>query len=325
MTRFLLLLVAIGGWLASPPASIAQPSGTPVVGFLNSASAEGYSAMAEAFRRGLAEAGFRDGQNVVVEHRWADNRYDRLPALAADLARRGVAVIFANAPSIEAARAAAAGAIPIVFASGDPVAAGFVASLNRPGGTMTGVSMLAGELGGKRLAVLHEIVPAAKTIAVLINADFGPSDRFGADVAAVASARGLALNLLRASSETEIRAAFATLAGSRPDALLVGPGPFLDGHRNLLVELAAKAAIPAAYETRSAAEAGGLASYGASVADGYRQAGAYVGRILKGEKPADLPVVLATKVEFVLNLRTAKTLDLAISPALLAQADEVIE
>ncbi len=303
----------------------AQQPTVPVVGFLNSASADGYASMANAFRQGLKEAGYVEGDNVAIEYRWANDQYDRLPALAADLVSRRINVIFANSPSIVAAKAATS-TIPIVFVSGDdPVRLGFVASLNRPGGNATGVAILSGELGAKRLELLRELIPQAKTIAVLINSDFGPSARFRGDVERAAPALGLTLPFLQANNEGEIDAAFTSLAQARADALLVGPGPFLDSRRERLVALAAKIKIPAAYETRATAVAGGLTSYGASVGDAYRQAGIYVGRILKGEKPAELPVPLATKIELVINLRTAKALGLTVPDKILVAADEVIE
>jgi putative tryptophan/tyrosine transport system substrate-binding protein len=319
-------IALIGGAAAAWPLCVhAQQTTLPLVGFLNSASADGYASMASAFRQGLKETGYIAGDNVAIEYRWADDRYDRLSALAADLVSRRVTVIFANSPSISAAKAATS-TVPIVMMSGDdPVRLGFVASLSRPGGNVTGVAIRSGELASKRLGVLHELIPHAKTVALLINSDFGPSGSFQTNVQAAARARGLELQFLQANNEREIDAAFASLAQSRADALLVGPGLFLDSRRNLLVELAAKLAMPAGYETRATAVAGGLTSYGASVADGYRQAGTYVGRILKGEKPADLPVLLATKVELVINLRTAKTLGLTVSEKLLIAADEVID
>jgi len=281
--------------------------------------------MAAAFKRGLEEAGFSEGQNVTIDYRWADNRYERLPALAADLVGRQVNVIFANSPSISPALAATK-TIPIIFNTGDdPVRLGFVASLNRPGGNATGVSIFSGELGGKRLQVLRDLIPGSKTIAVLINLDFGPSARFRADVEEAARALRVATQFLPASKPDEIETAFDSLAQSRPDALLVGPGPFLDSHRDLLIARAAKAAIPAAYETRASAVAGGLLSYGADVGDAYRQAGLYAGRVLKGEKPADLPVVRVTKLELVINLKTAKELGLDLPAKILAVADAVVE
>ena len=315
----------IGGAAAWPLAARAQQSTTPVVGFLNSASADGYASMAAAFRRGLKEAGHAEGQNVTIEYRWADNQYERLPALATDLVNRRVNVIFANSPSISAALAATK-TIPIIFNSGDdPVRLGFVASLNRPGGNATGVAIFAGELAAKRLELLHELVPGSKTIAVLINADFGPSARFRADAEEAARALGVATPILQASKPSEIETAFDSLVRTRPDALLVGPGPFLNSHQDLLIARAAKAAIPAAYETRASALVGGLVSYGADVGDAYRQAGVYVGRVLKGERPSDLPVVQATKVELVINLKTAKALGLTIPDKLLSIADDAIE
>jgi putative tryptophan/tyrosine transport system substrate-binding protein len=310
------------GW---PLVARAQQASLPVVGFLNSASAQGYASMAAAFKQGLKEAGYAERQTVAIEYRWADDQYERLPALAADLANRKVDVIFANSPSIPAALAATK-TIPIIFNSGDdPVRLGFVASLGRPGGNATGVAIFSNELAAKRLELLRELVPHSKSIAVLINSDFGPSARFRADVEAAARALGLATPILQASTASEIETAFNSLAQTRPDALLVGPGPFLDSHRDLLVARAAKIAIPAAYETRASALAGGLVSYGADVGDAYRQAGVYAGRVLKGEKPADLPVVRATKLELVINLKTAKALGLDPPAKILALADEVIE
>ena len=310
------------GW---PLVARAQQASLPVVGFLNSASARGYASMAAAFKQGLKESGYADGQNVTIEYRWADDNNERLPAFAADLASRRVDVIFANSPSIAAALAATK-TIPIIFNSGDdPVRLGFVASSNRPGGNATGVTIFSNELAAKRLDLLREIVPHSKSIAVLINLDFGPSARFRADVEAAARALGLAAPTLQASNPGEIETAFNNLAQTRPDALLVGPGPFLDSHRDLLVFLAAKISIPAGYETRASALAGGLVSYGADVGDAYRQAGVYAGRILKGEKPADLPVLQATKLELVINLKTAKALGLDLPAKILAVADEVVE
>jgi putative ABC transport system substrate-binding protein len=324
-TRRRHFITLLGGAAAWPLAARAQQLPVPVVGFLNSASAVGYAPMAAAFKQGLKETGYVEGNNVAIEYRWADDQYDRLPALATDLVSRRVTAIFANSPSIAAAKAAT-GTIPIIMMIGDdPVRLGFVASFNRPGGNITGVSILSGELAGKRLELLRELVPHAKTIAILINSDFGPSGRFRSDVEAAARALKLPIEFLQANNEREIDHVFNSLAQARADALLVGHGPFLDSRRDLLVALAAKIAIPAAYETRASAVAGGLMSYGADVGDGYRRAGRYVGRILKGEKPAELPVDQATKFELVLNLKTAKALGLAVPPGLSARADEVIE
>ena len=320
--EFILLSGAAAVW---PLLARAQQTTLPAVGFLNSASAQGYASMAAAFKRGLKEAGYTEGHNVTIEYRWADNQYERLPGLAADLVNRRVNVIFANSPSIPAALAATK-TIPIIFNSGDdPVRLGFVASLNRPGGNATGVAIFSNELAAKRLELLRELVPHSKSIAVLINSDFGPSARFRGDVEAAARALGLAIPILEASKPSDFETAFNSLAQTRPDALLVGPGPFLDSHRDLLVARAAQIAIPAAYETRASALAGGLVSYGADVGDAYRQAGVYAGRVLKGEKPADLPVVQATKLELVINLKTAKALGLDLPAKILAVADEVVE
>jgi len=321
--QFITLLGGVA--VAWPLAARAQQAAMPVVGFLNSASAIGYASMAAAFKQGLNETGYVDGTNVAIEYRWADDQYDRLPALATDLVSRRVAVIFANSPSIAAAKAATS-TIPIIMMSGDdPVRLGFVTSFNRPGGNITGVSILSGELAAKRLELLRELVPHAKTIAILINSDFGPSGRFRSDVEVAARALRLPIEFLQANNEREIDHAFNSLAQTRADALLVGPGPFLDSRRDLLVALAAKMAIPAGYETRATAVAGGLISYGADVGDGYRRAGRYVGRILKGEKPAELPVDQATRFELVINLKTAKALGLEMPASVLARADEVIE
>jgi ABC-type uncharacterized transport system substrate-binding protein len=320
--KFITLFAGAATW---PLAARAQNPTMPVVGFLNSASADGYASMAAAFRRGLQEAGYAEGQNANIEYRWADNQYERLPALAADLVSRQVNVIFANGPSIPSALAASK-TIPIILITGDdPVRLGFVASLNRPGGNATGVAIFSGELAAKRLELLRELIPGSKIIAVLINPDFGPSARFRADVEGAARALAVATPFLQANKPDEIETAFDSLAQTRPDALLVGPGPFLDSHRDLLIARAAKAAIPAAYETRASAVAGGLVSYGADVGDAYRQAGLYAGRVLKGEKPADLPVARVTKLELVINLKTAKALGLELPAKILALADAVVE
>jgi putative ABC transport system substrate-binding protein len=282
--------------------------------------------MASAFKQGLKETGYVEGHNVAIEYRWADDQYDRLPALAADLIRKRVTVIFANGPSVVAAKAATT-TIPIIFLTGDdPVRLGFVASFNRPGGNATGIAILSGELAAKRLELLRALVPQARTIAVLINPDYRPvSQRFKADIEAAARALGLMIEFLQANNEGEIIGAFNSFGQTRPGALLVGPGAFLDSRRELLVTLAAQRAIPAAYETRATAVAGGLVSYGADVGDAYRQAGIYTGRVLKGENPANLPVFQATKFELVINLRTAKALGLDVPLGLTAAADEVIQ
>jgi len=311
--------------MSRPLTAGSQPTTRPVVGFLNSASSHGYASMAHAFRQGLTETGYIEGQNVAIEYRWADNHYDRLPALAAELVSRRVAVIFANGPSAVPAKATTS-TIPIVFMHGDdPVRLGLVASFNRPGGNVTGVTILSGELAAKRLEFLRGLLPRARQVAVLINGAWSTSARFQADIEAAAPAQGVALRFLQANNDREIESAFDTLSQIRADALLVGPGPFLDSRRDLLVARAAKSAIPAAYETRATAVAGGLMSYGASVANGYRQAGIYVGRVLKGEKPANLPVLQPTVFELGINMKTARALGLTLPPKLLAVADEVID
>jgi putative tryptophan/tyrosine transport system substrate-binding protein len=314
-----------GAAITWPLAARAQQTALPVVGFLNSASADGYAVMADAFKQGLKETGHVEGRNIAIEYRWADNVYDRLPALAADLVNRKVAVIVANSPAIAAAEAATT-TIPIAFLSGDdPVRLGFVASLAKPGRNATGVTIFSGELAAKRLGLLRELIPQAKTIAVLINTGWPAALRFQADVETAARSMGQPIQILNANNESEIDDAFNSLARTRADALLVGPGPFYDSRRDKLVALAAKIAIPAAYESRATAVVGGLTSYGASVQDGYRQVGIYTGRILKGEKPIDMPVTLPTKFEFVINLQTAKALGVAVPASLLASVDEVIE
>jgi len=314
-----LLVAAAGIW---PLSSLAQQRALPVVGFLNSASADGYADMAEAFRQGLKETGYVEGQNVTIEYRWANNSYDRLPALAADLVERQVTVIVANSPSIAPVKAATK-TIPIAFLSGDdPVRLGFVASLAKPGGNATGVTIFSGELAAKRLQLLRELVPQAKTIAVLINTGWPATVRFRADVEAAAYAMSLPIQFLQANNESEVDDAFNSL---RADALLVGPGPFYDSRRDKLVALAAKNRVPAAYESRATAAVGGLISYGASVHNGYRQVGVYTGRVLKGQKPADMPVMQPTKFEFVINLGTARMLGIAVPASILATVDEVIE
>jgi putative ABC transport system substrate-binding protein len=310
-------------WSSSTP--LAQQAKIPTVGFLNSASSDGYAVMAASFRQGLKEAGFSEGENVLIEYRWANDDYGRLPDMASDLVRRGVAVIFANSPSIPIAKAATS-TIPIVFTSGDdPVRLGFVGSLNRPGGNTTGVAIMSNELAAKRLSLLCDLIPGTRKVAVLINTDFGPSGRFRADIETAAKTLGVELAFHPTTNDREIEEAFATMNRNKPDSLLVGPGPFLDSRRTQLVALAEKAGLAAGYETRASAQAGGLTSYGANVVDAYRQAGVYVGRILKGEKPAEMPVALTTKVEFVINLKTAKTLNITINQQLLNAADEIIE
>jgi len=324
--RDFIRIVIASSAVAWPLAARPQQPAMPVVGFLNSASADGYASMASSFKQGLKETGYIEGGNVGIEYRWADDQYERLPALAADLVGKRVTVIFANGPSVAAAKTATT-TIPVIFLTGDdPVRLGFVASFNRPGGNATGIAILSGELAAKRLELLRELVPHASTIAVLINPDYRPvSQRFKADIEVAARALGLMIQFLQANNEREIIGAFNSFVQTRPGALLVGPGPFLDSRRDLLVALAAQWAIPAAYETRATAVAGGLVSYGADVGDAYRQAGIYTGRVLKGENPANLPVFQATKFELVINLKTANALGLDVPLGLTAGADEVIQ
>jgi putative ABC transport system substrate-binding protein len=279
-----------------------------------------------AFRQGLRELGYVEGQNVAIEYRWAQDQADRLPDLAADLVGRQVMVIAAHdTPSSIEARAATT-AIPIVFATGgDPVKLGLVASLNRPGGNVTGVTFVSSELGAKQLGLLHELQPGAVRVGVLVEPNFALTQSFVSDVQAGALSIGKQIEVLEAPTSRGIGTTFARLTQKPIDALLVGPGPLLDNRRVQLVTLAAYHRVPAIYPLREYAEAGGLMSYGTRIIDAYRQAGVYTGRILKGDKPADLPVMQSTKFEFVINLNTAEAFGLSFPPGLLALADEVIE
>jgi putative tryptophan/tyrosine transport system substrate-binding protein len=321
-------LGALGGAAATwPLAARAQQQGMPVIGFLSSRSpAEAASDLA-AFRHGLGQAGYFEGKNVAIEYRWAEGRYDRLPALAAELVARQVAVIAAvgGEPSGLAAKAATA-TIPIVCSlSGDAVAAGLVAHLNRPGGNITGVTIMGLEMGPKRVELAHQLLPNGRALATLINSKFPLTLAEAHDMQAAAHSLGLQLTVLDASTEGEIDAVFAGLARQKVDALLITTDPFLFGQREQIVQLAARYKIPTIHFLRGFVEAGGLMSYGPNIANGYRQAGIYVGRILKGEKVGELPVVQPTKFDLVINLRTARTLGLEIPTSLLVRADEVIE
>jgi len=308
-----------------PRAAHAQQPTMPVVGFLRSASAVDSAHIVKAFRQGLQEAGFVEGQNVAIELRWADNNLDRLPALVEELTRLPVAVIVANTPSALAAEAANT-KIPIVFATGgDPIREGLVTSLNRPGGNVTGVSYIFAELAAKRLSLLRQIVPKAATIGLLTNPVIPNTATEKKDVQAAAQAIGQPLVTVDVTSERDFEPAFATFTERGVGALFVGSGGFFNSKHVQLVHLAARHKIPACYVWREAAVDGGLMSYGPSITDSHRQAGIYAGRILKGEKPGDLPVVQSSKIDFVLNLKTAKTLGLEIHPQLIATADEVIE
>ena len=306
-------------------AARAQQPAMPVVGVLGGASLDALAEL-RAFRQGLKEVGYVEGENVAVEYRSADNRIDRLPELVADLLRRRVAVIAAADMASTRAAQAATTTIPIVFLVGaDPVSFGLVASLARPGGNATGINVFTGELVAKRLGLLRELVPGATRVAALVHSADADADSTSRDVEAAARAMGLQIQVFKPSTSREISAAFASFMRERPDALFVGPGPFFNTRRVQLVLLAATNKIPTIYGVRSYVEAGGLMSYGASLADAFRQVGIYTGRILKGEKPADLPVEQPTKFEFVINAETARMLGVTVPDKLLALADEVIE
>ena len=311
---------------AWPLAARAQQSKMPVIGFLNGAEASGYAPMVAAVHQGLKEVGYVEGHNVAIEFRWAEGKYDRLPALAADLVRRQVTVIAATStPAAQAAKAKTS-TIPIVFTTGaDPVELGLVASLNRPGGNVTGVSFLVNELTAKQFEMLHKTVPKAGLFGFLVNADVAYAGSQTKDAQVAARALGHQLLVLTAKTESEIDAAFATLVQRKAGGLVTISEPFLNSRRDQIVALAARHSLPTIYPVRDYVVAGGLISYGTSITGAYRQVGVYTGRILKGEKPANLPVVRPTKLELVINLKTAKTLGLSLPGEVLAIADEVIE
>jgi putative ABC transport system substrate-binding protein len=319
-------IAALGLAAAWPLAARAQQPALPVVGFIGVTSLSEWSRFVVAFRQGLSETGFAEGRNVTIEYRWAEGHYERLPEMAADLVRRKVDVLVTIAPPAAKAAIAATSSIPIVFFTGaDPVQLGLVASLSRPGGNVTGVTTLSNEVAAKRLEILREVAPQAETIALLINPT-NPNAQFDArDVQAAATVVKQPLLIENASSDADIEAVFAGFAKKRIGAMLVNPDPFLLGRRDRIVALAAQQKLPTIFHVREPVAAGGLMSYGASFADGHRQVGVYAGRILKGAKPADLPVPQATKFELAINLKTARALGLAISPTLLVTADEVIE
>jgi putative ABC transport system substrate-binding protein len=321
-------ITLLGGTaVAWPLAARAQQLAMPVIGFLNSESPDLFAYLVRAFRQGLSQSSYVEGSNVAIEYRWADGQYDRLPALVADLIQRQATVLAVNSPAPVMAAKAATKTIPIVFATGyDPVAAGLVASLNRPGGNLTGVTTLNVEVGPKRVELLHELVPTATSIALLVNPAAGPiHETISADLQAAARKLRLQFHLLHASAVRDFDTVFSTLAQLRAGGLVIGSDPFFNSQSEQLAALAIRHAVPAMYQYREFAAAGGLVSYGGSLTDMYRQVGAYTGRILKGEKPADLPVQQSTKVELILNLKTARALGLTVPLPLLGRADEVIE
>jgi len=320
-------ITLLGGAVASPLTARAQQAKLPVVGYMDSGARDANAHLAAAFRQGLREAGYVEGESVTIEYRYADGDYDRLPALATDLVRRQVSVIAATGgePSISAAKTATA-TIPIVFDSAtNPVDVGWVASLSRPGGNMTGVNQMVGELATKEVGLLHALMPQAKEVAMLAGARYQSTPTMVENAQAAAGALGFTLRVVTADSEQELDTAFAAVARQHASALFVAPNPFFFRQRERIVALAARHALPALYVRREFSVAGGLASYGTSLADTYRQIGVYAGRILKGEKPADLPVIQPTRFELVINLKTAKFLNLDVPSTLLALADEVIE
>jgi putative tryptophan/tyrosine transport system substrate-binding protein len=319
-------IVTLAGAAAWPLAASAQQPAMPVIGFLGTRALGDDLYLLSAFRRGLKEADYVEGQNVAIEYRFAENQYDRLPALAADLVRRQVAVIAANGRAAQAAKEATA-TIPIAFVAGfDPVEVGLVASLNRPGGNITGVSILDVELGPKRLELLHELVPAATSIVLLVNpTDPARAETTSRELQAAAQSLGLQLHILHASTDHDFDTVFARLVQLGAGGLVIGGEPFFNSRSQQLGALTMRHAVPTIYQLRAFAAAGGLMSYGASLTDAYRLVGVYTGQILKGVKPADLPIQQATKVELIINLKTAKALGLTVPLPLLGRADEVIE
>ena len=320
-------VILLGGGAAAAWPLAARAQVMPVIGFLNAASLDEYRPMVDAFHRGLQEAGYIDGQNATIEYRWAEGQYDRLPSLAAELVQHKVTVIAATSTPAALAAKSATSTVPIVFTTGsDPIKLGLVASLRRPGGNLTGSTQLSVEVGPKRLELARELFPGATTVALLVNPANPLAAAVSKDLQAVADTLGVRLHVLHASTEADFEAAFATAAQLRVAALVIGSAdPLFGSHAAQLGALALRHSVPAIYQFREFAAAGGLMSYGGSIMDAYRLAGVYTGRILKGEKPADLPIVQSTKVELILNLKTARALGITVPLPLLGRADEVIE
>jgi putative tryptophan/tyrosine transport system substrate-binding protein len=319
-------VAVLGGAAAWPLATRAQQPAMPVIGFLNSASPDGYAPMVAAFRQGLKEAGYVEGQNVAIEYRWAEGKYDRLPTMAAELIGRPVAVLAATSTPAALTAKAATTTVPTVFTtSSNPVQLGLVASLSRPGGNITGVTQLNVELGPKRLELARELLPMATTLGLLVNPTNPIAETLSRDLQPAAHALGLKLHVVHASNERDFDTTFATLLRLRVGGLVIGSDVFFTSRREQLGALTLRHTMPAIYQGREFATAGGLMSYGASLADSYRLAGVYTGRILKGEKPSDLPVQQSTKIELIANLKTATALGLVVPESIIARADEVIE
>jgi ABC-type uncharacterized transport system substrate-binding protein len=321
--QFIKVLVGVAAW---PIAARAQQPSLPVIGFLNGGSPDGYAGMVSAFRQGLKETGYVDGQNVTIEYRWANGEYDNLAALAGDLVRRHVSVIAATSTPANLVAKASTTTIPVVFTTGsDPVQLGLVASLGRPGGNVTGVTQMTGEVAPKRLELAHELVPKATAFGLLINPKNPFAETVKRDSQAAALKLGLQLNVLHASTEAELDDAFTAFRQMQAGALVLGTDAFFNNHLEKIAAMAIRNSVLAIYEYHQFVEAGGLASYGGSIIDSYRLAGVYVGRILKGERPADLPVQQATKVELLINLKTARALGITVPQSVQSRADEVIE
>jgi putative ABC transport system substrate-binding protein len=320
-------ITLLGGAATWPLVAPAQQPAIPVIGYLSARSRDDTSHLIAAFQHGLAESGYVEGRNVTIEYHFAIGQYDRLPAMATELVRRPVAVIATTGgePAVQAAKAATS-TIPIVFATGvDPVKQGLVASFNRPGGNITGIVLFAAQLEPKRFGLLRDLAPQASTVGILLNPSFPASERSLLDIQEAARHLNLAIHVLRANTDREIDTAFETITQQRIPALLVAGSPFFDTRRDKLVALTARNAVPTMFQFREFVEAGGLMSYGADISEAYRQVGVYTGRVLKGASPGDLPIIQATKFEFVINLKTARALGVKVSDNLLSLADKVIE